>query len=209
MSEITKIEAQKRNKNRVNIYIDGEYAISTSIDMVYKENLRKGQQILEKELNNLLKEDNYEKCKEYSLKVLERSYKSEKQIIDKLKEKGFLENEISRTVTFLKEYNFIDNNKLANMFAKDKIKKYGVKKIKYDLKNKGFTDEEIEQSLETINIDEMKKAAIDLGRKKYNLLLKKESDLYKIKNKLYSYLASRGYDYSLIKDVEEEIVKEF
>ena len=63
--------------------------------MVYKENLRKGQQVLAKELNNLLKEDNYEKCKEYSLKVLERSYKSEKQIIDKLKEKGFLENEIT------------------------------------------------------------------------------------------------------------------
>ena len=40
MNIITKIELGKRNKERVNIYIDNEYAFSISAELVYKENLK-------------------------------------------------------------------------------------------------------------------------------------------------------------------------
>ena len=37
MNIITKIECGKRNKDRVNIYIDEEYAFSVDMEIVYKE----------------------------------------------------------------------------------------------------------------------------------------------------------------------------
>ena len=40
MNIITKIECGKRNKNRVNIYIDEEYAFSVDMEIVYKEGLK-------------------------------------------------------------------------------------------------------------------------------------------------------------------------
>ena len=40
MNIITKIEAQKRNKDRANIYIDNDYAFSLSNELVYKEGLK-------------------------------------------------------------------------------------------------------------------------------------------------------------------------
>ena len=36
MNIITKIEVGKRNKERVNIYIDEEYAFSISAELIYK-----------------------------------------------------------------------------------------------------------------------------------------------------------------------------
>jgi regulatory protein len=36
MGKITKIEIQKRNKERVNLFLDGEYAFSISAELVYK-----------------------------------------------------------------------------------------------------------------------------------------------------------------------------
>ena len=40
MNIITKMEISKRNKERINIYIDEEYAFSISAELVYKENLK-------------------------------------------------------------------------------------------------------------------------------------------------------------------------
>ena len=40
MAKITKIEIQKRNKERVNLFLDDEYAFSLSTELVYKEGLK-------------------------------------------------------------------------------------------------------------------------------------------------------------------------
>ena len=63
MSKITKIEAQKRTKDRVNIYIDESYAFSVSTELVYREGLRKDLEINEEKLKKVVKEDNIIKCK--------------------------------------------------------------------------------------------------------------------------------------------------
>ena len=57
---ITKIELGKRNKERVNIYIDNEYAFSISAELVYKENLKVKDKINVEILKKLADEDNYE-----------------------------------------------------------------------------------------------------------------------------------------------------
>ena len=84
MSKITKIEAQKRTKDRVNIYIDESYAFSVSAELVYREGLRKDLEINEEKLKEVVKEDNIIKCKNTALRIVERSYKTEKEIIEKL-----------------------------------------------------------------------------------------------------------------------------
>ncbi|MCD3298125.1 recombination regulator RecX, partial [Clostridium botulinum C/D] len=42
---ITKIEIGKKNKNRVNIYLDEEFAFACSADLVYYYKLAKGTRI--------------------------------------------------------------------------------------------------------------------------------------------------------------------
>ncbi|MDX5667654.1 hypothetical protein SIK42_09055 [Clostridioides difficile] len=49
MGIITKIEQQKRNDDRVNIYVDDKFFIAIFKELVYTFNLKKGNEINEEE----------------------------------------------------------------------------------------------------------------------------------------------------------------
>lgn len=42
---ITKVEIQKRNKDRVNVYINHEFAFACSAELVYIHNIEKGKSV--------------------------------------------------------------------------------------------------------------------------------------------------------------------
>lgn len=207
MNIITKIEVGKRNKERVNIYIDEEYAFSISAELVYKENIKVQDKIDVDSLKKLADEDNYIKCKNTALKIIERTYKSEKELAQKLALKGYDDHIIKRTINFMKEYNLLNDNNYATMYVKDKSKNVGKRKIKYSLLQKGIDEEVIESELEKINNDEIKANAYEMAYKKYKVLSKRENDNYKLTQKLYRFLMGKGYDFDLIKDVVKSIVK--
>lgn len=208
MGRISNIKIQKNNKKRYNIYVDNEYAFSVSEDVLIKESLQKGLDIDDNKLSNIIQEDNFIKCRETAFRIIERSYKSEKELKERLLEKGYNNIEINRTIDYLKEYNFVDNEKLCEMYIKSKIKTQGKKKIKYQLLHKGIDEETINNVLDNIDSESEyeREKAIEVATKKYNLLIKKEEDIYKIKGKLYAFLAGRGYEYSIIQETISKII---
>lgn len=206
MNIITKIECGNRNKNRVNIYIDEEYAFSVDMEIVYKEGLKVKNPVDYDKLKKIIEEDNYIKCKNAAIRIIERSYKSEKEIKDKLLKKEFDNNTVNRTLSFLKEYNLIDDEKLVSMYVKDRLRNQGEKKIKYSLMQKGINEELIYRELNKINNDDLEDIAYNLALKKYEVLSKRENDKYKLYQKLTRYLMSRGYGYDLISRVVKRIV---
>lgn len=207
MNIITKIEVGKRNKERVNIYIDNEYAFSISAELVYKENIKVKDEINVERLKKLADEDNYIKCKNSALKIIERTYKSEKELRDKLVLKGYDDHIIKRTINFLREYNLLNDTNYAKMYVKDRSRNQGKNKIKYKLIQKGIDENIIEEELNKIDKDEIKKVVYEMALKKYRVLSKRENDNYKLTQKLYRFLMGKGYDYDLIKDVVKSIVK--
>lgn len=93
------------------------------------------------------------------------------------------------------------------MYVKDKSKNQGKKKIKYTLIQKGINESIIEEELEKLDTDEVKSDLHEIALKKYKILSKRENDNYKLSQKLFRFLAGKGYDYDLIKDVIKSIVK--
>ncbi|MGG7096062.1 recombination regulator RecX [Clostridium sardiniense] len=205
MSKITKIEAGKRNKDRANIYIDDEYAFSVNMEIVYKFGLREKEEVDREKLLQISILENLSKCKETALRTVERSYKTEKEIRDKLLLKEFDEETIEKTVEFLKEYGFIDDSKFVRMFVKDRIKNQGKNKIKYALLQKGINKYLIDEVFGELDRDDEIKRAIELCEKKYLSIIKRESDDFKIKNKITRYLLGRGYDYDIAKECIREV----
>lgn len=206
MPKITKIEIQKNNKDRVNIYLDGEYALAINAELVYKENLKVKDDVDISKLQEIAEKESYIRCKESAIKIIERSYKTEKEIRDKLKQKGYEEKQINNSIDFLKEYDFINDNTYAKAFIKDKLSSKGSQKIKYDLMKKGIAKDIIEENLIKVDKNEEKEVALNVGRKKYESIRRKESDNYKLSGKLYRFLISRGYAYDIVKDVVKEIM---
>lgn len=207
MGTITEISVQKKNKNRCNIYIDNVFAFGVSNELIYKENLKVGIIIDEEKLKKIAYEENLINCKETALKIIERSYKTKKEMTKRLLEKGYALEEINETLKFLEEYNFINDESYTKAFINDRTKTQGKQKIKYALKNKGVSDEIIEEELSKLDMEKEKENANILALKKYNILIKRESDKYKLKEKIIRFLISRGYNYEVAKDAVNEILK--
>lgn len=197
MNIITKIEEGKRNKDRVNIYIDNDYAFSVSKEILYKESLKVNDNVNIEDLREIVKKDNYIKCKNSALRIVERSYKSERELKDKLLLKGYDKDSIEKTMAFLKEYNFLSDNNYTKMYVKDKSKVQGKNKIKFELYRKGISEEIIQEELSSIDEEDEKEVAYNLALKKYNVISKRESDKYKLSQKLYRYILSKGYSYDI------------
>ena len=207
MNVITKLEIGKRNKERVNVYIDGEFAFSLHAEIIYKESLKVNDKVDLERLKKMAEEDNYLKCKNSAIRIIERSYKSEKEIREKLLLKEYENKTIDRTLEFLKEYNLLNDEKLTSMYVKDRLRSEGKNKIKYSLIRKGISEDLIEEELSKVDDDNLRETAYNLGVKKYNTLLKRENDKYKLSQKLYRFLMSKGYGYDLISEVVKEIMK--
>ena len=204
MAIITKIEIQKRNKERVNLFLDGEYAFSISTELVYKEGLKTKDEIDSDKLKIIADHESQIRCKNSALRIIEKSCKTEKEVRDKLILKGYEDNSINKSIEFLKEYNFINDSNYTKAFINDKLKSQGSQKIKYSLIQKGISIDNIDEELSNLNKESEKSTALNLAKKKFDIIKKKESDNYKISGKLYRYLISKGYEY----DVTSEVVKE-
>ena len=206
MSVITKIEIQKKNKERVNLFLDNEYAFSISTELVYKEGLRVNLNVDIEKLKDLAEKEEMLRCNNSAIRIIERNYKTEKEVRNKLIEKGYNENAINNAIDFLQKYNFLNDNTYTKMYVKDKLNSQGSNKIKYTLMKKGISKEMIEEELQNIDRDDEKKVAMELAQKKLSSIKKSENDKYKISGKLYRFLTSKGYNYDIVKETVKDVM---
>lgn len=205
---ISKIENQKRNSERVNIYIDSEYAFSCSLEVVIKNKLIKGNPVDSIKLRSIIEEDNYIKCKSYAFRIVERGFKSEKEILKKMMDKGFDNKTCLSVIELLKEYNYIDDSKLSDAYISQKIKSEGKNKIRAFLYKKGINESIIKEKLSNVTEDLEEKTALTLAYKKYTALLKTEKDDKKLYKKTGDFLIRKGYSYEVSKAVLNNIFNE-
>ncbi|KYH35581.1 regulatory protein RecX [Clostridium tepidiprofundi DSM 19306] len=205
---ITKVEIQKKNKDRVNIFVDDEFAFACSAELVYKYSLFKNKHIDFEYISDVINEDNYIKAKNRALRILEKCIKTEKEVKERLIKLGYSDDTAERVLKFLKEYDFINDKKYAKMFIKEKILKEGRNKIRFELLKKGVPEEIIQNEIDLIECEEEKNSAFELAEKRYKVLKKLETNDSKIYKKLFNYLVRRGYEYNDIKNILKDILKE-
>jgi regulatory protein len=202
---ITKIEAQKKKENRVNIFINDEFAFGCSSELVYYYNLTKGKEIDIEELKEVIVEDNYLTAKSKALKYIERALKSEFQVREFLQKKEYDEDAIGRVIEFLKEYKFIDDEYYAKSFVTQNMRIEGKGNIKYKLIKKGISEDVINSILNEIPSEDEETVALKLAEKKLKVLCKNEGNINKIKSKLNTFLISKGYNFDTIKLVVNKL----
>lgn len=203
---ITKIELQKRNKDRVNIFVDGEFSFSCSAELVYTHALKQNKAIDIDKLKSVVFQDSYMKCKNSALKIIERSYKTKHEMYNKLILKGYDDMTIAKTIEFLQSYNMLNDETFCSMYIKDKIKVQGKSKIKSELLHKGVDKELVEEKIMEIDTTCEYNAAYRLAEKKYVILQKTERDYRKISRKLWDLLMRSGYSSNTTEDIIQKLV---
>ena len=205
--KISKIEVQKRNKERINIYIDEVFAFGLSLDVYLKYKLKKGQDIDDDFIENILMEEENNKAINSSLKYLSYRQRSIKEVRDQLKRKGYDDSIIENSIGILLEKNYLNDYEFAKSFIRDKshLNKYGINKIKYDLMNKGVSMDVIEKTLD-FDSDEEYYRALELANKKITSY--KNLDKSNIYGKLGSFLQRKGYQYTTVSRVLRKVLNE-
>ncbi|CCQ97828.1 Regulatory protein RecX [[Clostridium] ultunense Esp] len=200
---ITKIEPQNNGK-RVNVYLNGEFAFGLMVEIQYKYGLKEGMVIDQDFVEEVLLEEEQLKANNAALSYLTHRKRTEKEIIDKLKKKGFEENIIEKTLDYLQNYGLVNDLDFASSFARDKIKlnKQGPQRIKYELYRKGISQEIIEEILKE---DDEYPRALELAKKK--LPSYKNDNRDKIYRKLGGFLQRRGYSYDCVSRVLKELLE--
>ena len=202
--KITKITSQQ-NKDRVNIYIDNEFAFGLDLEIAYKYNLKKGMEIDETYINDVLKSEEQNNANNYALKFLSSRWRTEKEIEDRMTKKGFDKEIIDETLNYLKKYELINDRRFAETYAEEKIrlKKLGTYRIKYELCNKGVDEEIASEVVKKYSDDEFERA-MELASKKIKSY--KKDDKNAIYRKLGGYLQRRGFSYDCVSKVLRELV---
>lgn len=184
---ITKIEVQKRNKSRVNLYLDGEFYCGLSLETVLRNWLKEGQQISAEKVEYLKNETEKQVALEKATAYIAKCQKTKKQIYDYLQKKGFEESACNFALEKLAEYHFVDDEIYAKNYVKSKGKRCGEKKLAYELKHKGIDEQIINECIENFCEDEKN---VDNVLEKY--LKNKPLDI-KTKQKAFRFLVSHGY----------------
>ena len=191
---ITDITPQVNSENRFSVFINGEFAFGISDFDLYTLRLSKGDEITEDKMTEIESVISIDKCKNYAVDLVSRKMYTEKEIRTKMMHKEFSQTAIDSVIDILKEYGYINDEAYAAIYCEHYMQKYGVKKLEYELKNKGVSSEIIENALSGINNDDTLEEMI---RKKVGT---KELD-YKEYSKTVRYFLSKGFEYDAIQSI--------
>jgi regulatory protein len=127
--------------------------------------------------------------------------RSQQEVRSKLYDWGLWPNEVEEVISELIENNFLNEERFAKAYVSGKfnIKHWGKIKIKQGLKLKKITDKMISIALKGIDYDDYLKTILNTAEKKLPFI--SEKDPYKRKNKLVTYLMSKGFEIDLILEV--------
>ncbi|MBR2613991.1 MAG: RecX family transcriptional regulator [Clostridia bacterium] len=190
MGKITDIKLQAKNKERCNIYIDNSFCCGILLETVILNKLKVGLEISAEELGRIQLESEKRTVFDKTLDYISKTQKTEKQIKDKLKEKGYLKETIDYVIDKLKEYKFIDDFEYAKSYIRLYKEKKGKKLLEYELMQKGVRKQIIESVLEEENLDQ-KDACFTLLKKH----LKNKEITRENLAKAYKYVLSKGFSY--------------
>lgn len=207
--KVTDFSVQKNNEEKMNIFVDGEYRFSVSMDAFLNFGIRKGIEITEEEIKEIIEADSAKLAYLQILTTLKYGMKTEKEISDKLRSKGYSEGAIISAIAKAKEYNYINDDYYIECYMRSKAipSKWGEQKIISNLYQKGIEVNVIKDKLqEMYSEDDKYNNAYSLAQRKLTTI--KEEDINKKKQKINAFLLGRGYKYDVISKVINELFSE-
>jgi len=204
--EITAIKAQKRNRQRVSIYLDGEFAFGLSRFVAAW--LEPGRKLTETEIAKLREEDTYEAAFQKALQFIHHRPRSVEETRRRLLEKGFGDEVVEATLEKLLEKNWLDDLEFARQWIENRnaFRPRSDRLLAYELRLKGVADDKVKQALDKFGGDE-NLLAYQAGIKKAKKC--QNESKFDFQKKVGGFLSRRGFHYGIVKPAVARLWEEF
>ncbi len=200
MGIITKLGDTNKGK-RVAVWVDQEFICFLNDFTVYKNKLAEGGQIAIADLEKMQFESEKDTAFNLALKHLSKYSKTEKQLREFLRDKGYLPKLCDEVLEKVREYQYVDDRRFAENFVSSSKNKFGSARLKMMLQQKGVGEEIIREALE--NLDNA--GAVQEICKNY---MKKKEKTVQNWQKCANYLYGRGFSWQQISAALSELKKE-
>ena len=202
---ITALKAQEKSKDRVSVYLDGEFAFGLAL--IHALWLKIGQRLSDDEIVELREADTLEKAKQRALGLIIYRPRSVSEVKLRLQRAGVDEDAIAQVIASLRESGLLDDEAFSKAWVESRLGSSPRSKrmIAWELRKKGVSDAVIESSTENVS-DEA--AGYELALRRWPKVAKLETANER-RRKLSEYLARHGFSYDIIEDVITRIQNEY
>jgi len=203
MKKITAITAQKKNPNRVNIYLDGEFAFALA--RITAAWLKTGDLLDDEKIASLQAEDSKERAFQQAMLFLSYRARSEKEIRQNLLKHEYPEEVVEGTLQRLREGGLANDNEFARAWVENRntFRPRSRRALTMELRQKGLDEESVKSAVSGVDESAL---AYETARKRAPRLQRLEWSEFR--KKLSEYLARRGFPYSVIAPIVTQIWNE-
>lgn len=200
--KITALRFQKRNKDRVNVYIDGRFAFGLAA--IEAARLRVGQALDDDDIARLQAQDEVERAYARALDFLSYRPRSEAEVCRRLRKKEVDDACIDAVIERLKRAELLDDWEFARYWVKNRLqfRPRGVRALRHELWEKGVPEPVIADVLVDFDEDVAARKAAEAGARRLAHL-----DPDDFRHRLSAYLARRGFSYGVVEPLIEEVLE--
>ncbi len=202
--KITALKVQKRNPNRVNIYLDGEFAFGAA--RIVAAWLQIGQELDDRKIAEIQSQDAREVAYQNALILIGYRPRAEAEVRRRLAEKGFDESVIDEVLQRLKAGGLIGDAGFARTWIENRseFRPRSHRALTFELRQKGVGEEEITQALEDAAGEDQ--LAYEAARRQAKRLETLEWDVFRAR--LSGFLGRRGFAYATVAPVVRRVWQE-
>lgn len=202
--QITALKAQKRNHQRVNVFLDGEFAFGLS--RIVAAWLHVGQELSTEKIEELKLEDELDYAYQRAIRYIGYRMRSVYELQNYLNQQGIENQVIERVIIRLQKKGLLDDLNFAQMWIENRnsFRPRSHRMLSFELKQKGIQSDIISQILEeTISEEDLAYRAAKKQARKY-----KQLEWQIFRRRLSSFLARRGFPYSVINPAVDQVWSE-
>jgi regulatory protein len=199
---ITALRVQRRNRNRVNVYLDGRFAFGLAA--IEAARLRVGQVLSDEDIARLRQRDTAERAAERALDLLSYRPRSEAEIRERLTERYDPET-AGEVLERLRRSGLVDDREFARYWVQNRLEHNprGAVALRQELYQKGVDESAIEEALAEYDEEEAATRAAETARRKLRGL---PPDVFR--RRLTDYLLRRGFSYGVVRAVVQQALEE-
>lgn len=205
--KITAIRSQRRERERLNIEVDGEFRLALPAEIVLRRGLRVGDDVGEDDLRDMEAEDLAWKARQASLNLLSYRPRTAQELKRRLARKDFPDDVAAATVDELEAKGLVDDSAFAESFVRDRarLRPRGRRRLLQELRAKGVDRATAESVIGDV-LDEEGTSEVELARAAAARWSPKAGEEpAAARRRLYGFLARRGFGADSIRTVMEEI----
>ena len=198
---ITTLKAQKRNPNRINVYLNGEFAFG--LNRLVAAWLKVGQVLSDNKVEALRKQDSEETAIEKALRFLGPRQRSQAEVEERLVKYGYDAATITSVSIRLKEDHLLSDDDFAAMWVENRstFRPRSHRMLQLELKHKGVEESVVLKALDQAKDDE---TLAYMAAKKYASRLS-NLDWQIFRRRLGAFLGRRGFSYGTVQPVVKQV----